>query len=66
MFKVIKIKNSQLYLRHIFMDNDVNLTANNPMVYTDVKIIEQHIEKLAQLGIEAVAIELNPEEPTEE
>lgn len=47
------------------MDNDVNLTANNPMVYTDVKIIEQHIKKLAQLGIEAVAIELNPEEPTE-
>ena len=67
MFKVIKIKNSQLYLRYIFMDNDVNLTVNNPMVYTDVDIIEKHIDKLAQLGIEAVAIELNPEEkPTEE
>lgn len=66
MFKVIKVKNSQLYLRHIFIDNDVVLTANNPTVYTDIKIIKQHIEKLAQRGIEAVAIELNPEEPTEE
>lgn len=66
MFKVIKVKNSQLYLRHIFIDNDVVLTADNPTVYTDIKIIKQHIEKLAQRGIEAVAIELNPEEPTEE
>ena len=53
MFRVIRIKNSQLLLRHIFADNDVNLTVNNPMFYTDDKRIKEDIKRLAELGIEA-------------
>lgn len=67
MFRVIRIKNSQLLLRHIFADNDVNLTVNNPMFYTDDKRIKEDIKRLAELGIEAVEEKLTAEEePTEE
>lgn len=62
MFRVIRIKNSQLLLRHIFSDNDVNLTVNNPMFYTDDKRIKEDIERLAKLGIEAVEEKLTTEE----
>lgn len=53
MFKAIQIKNSKLFLRYIFGDGDVNLTVNNPMLYTDNKYIQLDIEKLKALGIEA-------------
>lgn len=67
MFRVIRIKNSQLLLRHVFSDNDVNLTVNNPMFYTDEQRIKEDIERLAKLGIEAVEEKLTAEEePTEE
>lgn len=62
MFRVIRIKNNQLLLRHIFSDNDVNLTVNNPMFYTDDKRIKEDIERLAKLGIEAVEEKLTTEE----
>ena len=62
MFRVIRIKNSQLLLRHIFSDNDVNLTVNNPMFYTDDKRIKEDIKRLAKLGIEAVEEKLTTEE----
>ena len=53
MFKAIQIKDSKLFLRYIFGDNDVNLTVNNPMLYTDNKYIQLDIKKLKALGIEA-------------
>lgn len=62
MFRVIRIKNSQLLLRHIFSDNDVNLMVNNPMFYTDDKRIKEDIKRLAELGIEAVEEKLTTEE----
>ena len=62
MFRVIRIKNSQLLLRHIFSDNDVNLTVNKPMFYTDDKRIKEDIKRLAELGIEAVEEKLTTEE----
>ena len=52
MYKAIQIKDSKLFLRYIFGDNDVNLTVNNPMLYTDNKYIQLDIEKLKALGIE--------------
>lgn len=45
MFKANQIKDSKLFLRYIFGDNDVNLTVNNPMLYTDNKYIQLDIEK---------------------
>ena len=53
MYKAIQIKNSKLFLRYIFGDNDVNLTVNNPMLYTDNKYVELDLKKLEALGIEA-------------
>lgn len=53
MYKAIQIKNSKLFLRYIFGDNDVNLTVSNPMLYTDNKYLKLDIEKLKALGIEA-------------
>ena len=44
MYKAIQIKNSKLFLRYIFGDNDVNLTVSNPMLYTDNKYIQLGIE----------------------
>lgn len=52
MFKAIQIKDSKLFLRYIFGDNDVNLTISNPMFYTDDKYLERDIERLKALGIE--------------
>lgn len=52
MFKAIQIKNSKLFLRYIFGDNDVHLTISNPMFYTDDKYLERDIERLKALGIE--------------
>lgn len=52
MYRVIKIKDSKLYLRYIFGDNDVNLTVSNPMLYTEDKYIERDIKRLEALGIE--------------
>ncbi len=52
MYRVVKIKNSKLYLRYIFGDNDVNLTVSNPMLYTEDKYIERDIKRLEALGIE--------------
>lgn len=52
MFRVIRIKNSQLLLRHIFSDNDVNLTVSNPMLYTEDRYINRDIKRLKALGIE--------------
>lgn len=66
MFRVIRIKNSQLLLRHIFSDNDVNLTVNNPMFYTDDKRIKEDIKRSAELGIKAVEEKLTTEEETTE
>ena len=53
MYRVIKIKDSPLFLRFVFGDGDVNLTAKNPMFYTEDKYIKQDIKKLKKLGIEA-------------
>lgn len=52
MYRVIQIKDSKLYLRYIFGDNDVNLTVSNPMLYTEDKYINRDIKKLKALGIE--------------
>lgn len=53
MYKAIQIKNSSLFLRYIFGDNDVHLTMTNPMLYTDNKYVELDLKKLEALGIEA-------------
>ena len=53
MYKAIQIKNSSLFLRYIFGDNDVHLTITNPMLYTNNKYVERDIKKLEALGIEA-------------
>lgn len=53
MYKAIQIKNSKLFLRYIFGDNDVYLTMTNPMLYTNNKYVELDIKKLEALGIEA-------------
>lgn len=53
MYKAIQIKNSKLFLRYIFGDNDVHLTITNPMLYTNNKYVERDIKKLEALGIEA-------------
>ena len=53
MYKAIQIKNSKLFLRYIFGDNDVHLTMTNPMLYTNSEYVERDIEKLEALGIEA-------------
>lgn len=53
MYKAIQIKNSSLFLRYIFGDNDVHLTMTNPMLYTNNKYVERDIKKLEALGIEA-------------
>ena len=53
MYKAIQIKNSSLFLRYIFGDNDVHLTMTNPMLYTNNKYVELDIKKLEALGIEA-------------
>lgn len=53
MYKAIQIKNSKLFLRYIFGDNDVHLTMTNPMLYTNNKYVESDIKKLEALGIEA-------------
>lgn len=53
MYKTIQIKNSKLFLRYIFGDNDVNLTVSNPMLYTDNKYLKLDIAKLEALGIES-------------
>ena len=53
MYKAIQIKNSQLFLRYIFGDNDVHLTMTNPMLYTNNKYVELDLKKLEALGIEA-------------
>ena len=53
MYKAIQIKNSSLFLRYIFGDNDVHLTMTNPMLYTNNKYFELDIKKLEALGIEA-------------
>ena len=53
MYKAIQIKDSSLFLRYIFGDNDVHLTITNPMLYTNNKYIERDIKKLEALGIEA-------------
>ena len=52
MYRVIQIKDSKLYLRYIFGDNDVNLTASNPMLYTEDRYINRDIKRLKALGIE--------------
>lgn len=52
MYRVIQIKDSKLYLRYIFGDNDVNLTVSNPMLYTEDKYINRDIKRLKALGIE--------------
>lgn len=52
MYRVIQIKDSKLYLRYIFGDNDVNLTVSNPMLYTEDKYINRDIKRLKTLGIE--------------
>ena len=51
-----------MLLCHVFSDNDVNLTVNNPMFYTDDKRIKEDIKRLAELGIEAVEEKLTTEE----
>lgn len=53
MYKAIQIKDSKLFLRYIFGDNDVHLTMTNPMLYTDNKYVELDLKKLEALGIEA-------------
>lgn len=53
MYKAIQIKNSKLFLRYIFGDNDVHLTMTNPMLYTNNKHVDLDIRKLEALGIEA-------------
>ena len=53
MYKAIQIKNSSLFLRYIFGDNDVHLTMTNPMLYTNNKYVELDLKKLEVLGIEA-------------
>lgn len=53
MYKEIQIKNSKLFLRYIFGDNDVNLTVSNPMLYVDNKYLQLDMKKLEALGIEA-------------
>lgn len=53
MYKAIQIKNSKLFLRYIFGDNDVHLTMTNPMLYTNNKYVELDLKKLEALGIEA-------------
>lgn len=53
MYKAIQIKNSKLFLRYIFGDNDVNLIVSNPMLYTNNKYLKLDIAKLEALGIEA-------------
>ena len=53
MYKAIQIKNSSLFLRYIFGDNDVHLTMTNPMLYTNNKYVDLDIRKLEALGIEA-------------
>lgn len=53
MYKAIQIKDSKLFLRYIFGDNDVHLTMTNPMLYTNNKYVELDIKKLEALGIEA-------------
>lgn len=53
MYKAIQIKNSSLFLRYIFGDNDVHLTMTNPMLYTNNKYVELDLKKLEALGIEA-------------
>ena len=53
MYKAIQIKNSKLFLRYIFGDNDVNLTVSNPMLYVDNKYLQLDMKKLEALGIEA-------------
>lgn len=53
MYKAIQIKNSSLFLRYIFGDNDVHLTMTNPMFYTNNKYVELDLKKLEALGIEA-------------
>lgn len=52
MYRVIQIKDSKLYLRYIFGDNDVNLTVSNPMLYTEDRYINRDIKRLKSLGIE--------------
>ena len=52
MYRVIQIKDSKLYLHYIFDNNDVNLTVNNPMLYTEDKYINRDIKRLKALGIE--------------
>ena len=52
MYRVIQIKDSKLYLRYIFGDNDVNLTVSNPMLYTEDRYINRDIRRLKALGIE--------------
>lgn len=53
MYKAIQIKDSKLFLRYIFGDNDVHLTMTNPMLYTNNKYVELDLKKLEALGIEA-------------
>lgn len=53
MYKAIQIKNSSLFLRYIFGDNDVHLTMTNPMLYTNNKYVELDLKKLEALGIKA-------------
>lgn len=53
MYKAIQIKNSKLFLRYIFGDNDVHLTMTNPMLYTNNKYVELDLKKLEALGVEA-------------
>lgn len=53
MYKAIQIKDNKLFLRYIFGDNDVNLTVNNPMLYTNSEYVERDIKKLEALGIES-------------
>lgn len=64
MYRVIRIKDTKLFLRVIFYGGDVNLTATNPMLYTENKYIEQDIEKLKQYGIEGEVKFYNPESKT--
>lgn len=52
MYRVIQIKDSKLYLRYIFGDNDVNLTVSNPMLYTKDRYINRDVKRLKALGIE--------------
>lgn len=53
MYKAIQNKDSKLFLRYIFGDNDVHLTMTNPMLYTNNKYVELDLKKLEALGIEA-------------